>query len=479
MEPARSLVSNSLEQFNVGSKRLDIFPEKSASNIINYITKTQLCMTVALLNLDYRMKNCDVLYVSITIIAVVFLFAMLVSSLSDSTLDHRKVTDVYAQPYLEMVKNRNLTIDLGNGLKTNATLTYPATGKGPFPGVLLIQGAAALRPIPEIAPYLSERGFAVLQYDKRGTNSVNHTIIDTNVWGNTTVNDLIHDAEKALNVLIQQPEVDPKRASIVGHSEGTIITPRVAIDNSTNVKNIVLMGTVAQNMDKDIMYNQAVDLPLRYATQVLDKNHTGFVSIQQMAKDPMPFNHMLPVYAVLNNNTEEILSTLTKEFGTGGYVSINEQLKPSLIKSYENLTALNISNMTALNTKCNNISGCPVWMKSHQMLIPTLSIIGNVSNSTGILLLNGENDSQVPVQQTFLLQQRLTDVNHPDHTLITYPNLGHDFYPSSEWFTGDGPIEPYVLADLYAWLAAHSGLSHYIPTPTSTLGTNTSSSSRG
>src|SRR5262245_14142973 len=215
---------------------------------------TQLCMTVALLNLDYRRKNCDVLYVSITIIAVVFLFAMLVSSLSDSTLDHRKVTDVYAQPYLEMVKNRNLTIDLGNGLKTNATLTYPSVGKGPFPGVLLISGAAPGRPFtPELAPYLSERGFAVLQYDKRGTSGVNNTIIDPNIWGNMTVNNLIHDAEKALNVLIQQPEVDPKRASIVGHSEGTVITPRVAIDNSTNVKNIVLMGTVAQNMDKDIM----------------------------------------------------------------------------------------------------------------------------------------------------------------------------------------------------------------------------------
>jgi hypothetical protein len=104
-------------------------------------------------------------------------------------------------------------------------------------------------------------------------------------------------------------------------------------------------------------------------------------------------------------------------------------------------------------------------------------------------MLNGENDSQTPVQQAFLLQQRLTDVKHPDHTLITYPNLGHVFYPSSQWFTeptpsqyklvtGIGPIEPYVLADLYAWLEAHSGLSHsYIATPTSTLAANSSSSS--
>jgi hypothetical protein len=180
----------------------------------------------------------------------------------------------------------------------------------------------------------------------------------------------------------------------------------------------------------------------------------------------------VPIYAALTNNTKVILATLTKEFGTSGYVSIDKQLKPLLMKSYENLTALNLS-------KCNNIGGCPIWYRSQLSLIPTLSIIGNVSKSTGILLLNGENDSQVPVQQAFLLQQRLTDVNHPDHTLITYPNLGHFFYPSSQWLTMQGPIEPYVLADLYSWLAAHSGLSHpYITTPTSTLGANTTSSGK-
>ena len=46
-------------------------------------------------------------------------------------------------------------------------------------------------PVPffEIAQYLSERGFAVLRYDKRGIG-VNYTILDTNVWGNLTMDDL-------------------------------------------------------------------------------------------------------------------------------------------------------------------------------------------------------------------------------------------------------------------------------------------------
>ena len=422
------------------------------------------------------------------------------SCLSTTSIFNQQDQDqALAQQYIQTIKYRNLVIDLGKGVKTHAQLTLPAVGKGPFPAVLLVSGSGANdknetlgfvhktgpkppMPLWQTAQYLSERGFAVLRYDKRGVDG-NFTIVDKNIWANTTINDLIQDSKKALNVLVQQPEVDPKRISIIGHSEGTAIAPRVAIDNSTKVKNIILMGTVAQNL-RDIVYYQYVNLPSEYATQELDKNHTGLISIQQISNDPHRYsvlvNLLVPssvLYTFLRTHDTKVISNaLVNKFGNNtiqdGYISIDKQLRPLLIKKYENLTASNPS-------KCNNVEGCPALLRSYFDLIPTLSIIGNVSKSTGILLLNGENDSLTPVQQTFLLQQRLTEVNHPDHTLITYPNLGHQFYPSSQWKTGVGPFEPYVLADVYAWLESHSGLSHsYITTPTSTLGANTSSPSK-
>jgi dipeptidyl aminopeptidase/acylaminoacyl peptidase len=79
--------------------------------------------------------------------------------------------------------------------------------------------------------------------------------------------------------------------------------------------------------------------------------------------------------------------------------------------------------------------------------------MSKVPSTTSILIMQGKNDSQTPIQQAFLLQQKLTDVRHPDHTLITYPNLGHVFYPSSQWLTAYGPIEQRVLEDLYGWLS--------------------------
>ena len=52
---------------------------------------------------------------------------------------------VYAQSDLPTIKSRDLVIDLDNGLKTNAQLTYPAvdSGNGKYPGVLLITGSGA------------------------------------------------------------------------------------------------------------------------------------------------------------------------------------------------------------------------------------------------------------------------------------------------------------------------------------------------
>ena len=160
-------------------------------------------------------------------------------------------------------------------------------------------------------------------------------------------------------------------------------------------------------------------------------------------------NFLLPSSLLHTNDTKEITNALMKEFGSSGFINIDEQLKPFLIKGYENITAFNL-------LKCDTTGVCPILWKSLADMPTNLSFIRNVSNSTGILILNGENDAQTPVQQAFLLHQKLNEVNHTDHTLMTYTELGHVFYPSSKWQTVVGPIQPNVLADLYSWLELHS-----------------------
>jgi uncharacterized protein len=50
-------------------------------------------------------------------------------------------------------------------------------------------------------------------------------------------------------------------------------------------------------------------------------------------------------------------------------------------------------------------------------------------------IFNEENDSQTTVQQALALKQKLDEQVHINHELITYPDLGHLFYPSSIWKT--------------------------------------------
>jgi alpha-beta hydrolase superfamily lysophospholipase len=365
------------------------------------------------------------------------------SILSNPTYNY--LISALAQPFIQTVKYRDLVIDLGNGVQTNAQLTIPAVGNGPFPGVLLVAGSGVVdmnetlspdsKPFWQISQYLSERGFAVLRYDKRGVGA-NSQIIDYNIWGNLTFDDLKNDAEIALGVLTQQPEVDPSKITLIGHSEGTIIAPRIAIDqenktNSTTIKNIVLMASAATTM-ADLAYYQKVGIVLEYMHQVLDKNGTGSISVQEAIQDPL-----VGRFVVTNFGND----TATR------FVDIERQVKPLLEKALEEFTQADV------NARCDNPEGCPIWFNSAVNLEPNLSVIGNLSKSTSVLMLNGENDPLTPVQQSFLLEQRLTEVDHPDHTLITYPGLGHTFAISPQWSTGLGPVEQNVLSDLHSWLS--------------------------
>ncbi|HEU5119629.1 MAG TPA: hypothetical protein VFT71_01465 [Candidatus Nitrosocosmicus sp.] len=134
---------------------------------------------------------------------VLLILSIIISLYSLSFILFGNNFTILAQQDLETIKYRDLVIDLGNGLKTNAQLTIPAVGEGPFPGVVIFPGAGAGSVLPptstysHMAEYLSDRGFAVLIYDKRGVGP-NFTISDSNAWGNLTFKDLKQDAEKAL-----------------------------------------------------------------------------------------------------------------------------------------------------------------------------------------------------------------------------------------------------------------------------------------
>lgn len=390
------------------------------------------------------------------------------------------------QQLLQTIKKRDLTIelDMQHQIQTRAQLTLPTVGEGPFPAVLLIHGSGAAdmdgyippelsgtetgaRIFWQIAEYLSERGFVVLRYDKRGVGE-NATILNPEVFENATVQQLQRDAEVALDVLMQQPEVDRANITLIGISEGTTIAPRIAAERPDNVKNIVLMGAASQRL-YDIMYANLVNRTILFARELWDDNHDGLLSLQEVLTHPGE-------YLTVPTSSPAATTTADNDTATGNNTMISniDTVTTSAAATITNTTistqpitlkqwypGLDANNDTLVEIDQELIpfalalfeqTAEDPWLQSHRKIAPNLIAIESLRPITRILILQGEEDNQTYLEQALLLEQKLTQMKYPDHMLITYPGLGHTFHPAQGLLQPLGPIQDYVLADLHTWL---------------------------
>lgn len=109
---------------------------------------------------------------------------------------------------------RNGALDL------SGTLMLPPT-PGPHAAVVLapMSTNAPREAYRQQAEFFVSQGLAALIYDKRGVGESKGDVRDTGL------NDLADDAVAAVRLLQQQPEVDPKRVGVWGHSQGGWVAP--------------------------------------------------------------------------------------------------------------------------------------------------------------------------------------------------------------------------------------------------------------
>jgi len=152
----------------------------------------------------------------------------------------RPQTPVKPYPYRE----EQVTFeDAAGHVKLAGTLTLPQ-GAGPFPAVVLVSGSGPNtrnEPIMGhqlflvLADHLTRHGIAVLRYDKRGTG------VSTGDYAKATTQDFANDADAAAAWLRGRQEIDPAKVGLIGHSEGGLIAPMVAVGDP-KVGFIVMMA---------------------------------------------------------------------------------------------------------------------------------------------------------------------------------------------------------------------------------------------
>ncbi|MEQ1902694.1 MAG: alpha/beta fold hydrolase [Pirellulaceae bacterium] len=155
---------------------------------------------------------------------------------------------------------KELSIPTVEGVTISGTLALPK-GTGPFPVVITVSGSGPQdrdetildhKPFLVLTEALTKRGIAVFRYDERGVGK------STGNYATSNTKDFAEDASRLLNYLAKQKEVDPKRMGIIGHSEGGIVAPMVAVKRG-DLAAIVLMAGPAVT-GKQIVLNQTREI---------------------------------------------------------------------------------------------------------------------------------------------------------------------------------------------------------------------------
>ncbi|HZO93585.1 MAG TPA: alpha/beta fold hydrolase [Candidatus Baltobacteraceae bacterium] len=148
-----------------------------------------------------------------------------------------------------------------DGTRLAGTLTIP-DGRGPFPALVLVAGSGPQDRDERVGPnaiflqlanVLSNAGYAVLRYDKRGVGASGR-------GGAPTRDAFLGDVRAAFAFARARPEVDPKRLYLLGHSEGGELVPTVAA-HDPRVAGIVLMAPPADSIARILMQQVLASVP--------------------------------------------------------------------------------------------------------------------------------------------------------------------------------------------------------------------------
>ncbi len=153
------------------------------------------------------------------------------------------------------VQTRNVAFQ-GNGIVLAGTLFTP-TGKGPFPGIVVVHGSAPLKRgfYSVWAERIARAGFIVLVTDKRGVGGTGGTFNNQDNGSRANLSLLAGDVVAAVEYLATQPDVDPARLGLVGVSQAGWVAP-LAASRSTRIRYLALVTAPAVSVFEEHVWSE-------------------------------------------------------------------------------------------------------------------------------------------------------------------------------------------------------------------------------
>jgi dienelactone hydrolase len=305
----------------------------------------------------------------------------------------------YADPTLVMERD----VKVGSAPALPGTLTLPKDARG-VPGVVLVHGSGpqdrdetigATRVFRDLALGLSSRGVAVIRYEKR-------TRVDP-LGVVTQKEEVVDPALAAIDVLRKQPEVDPQRVVVVGHSQGGALAPRIAQADG-RLAGIAVLAGPTRSLQDSIVAQFTYLSSIQPASAALRKAIGEAVAFKKATEDP-----------ALRPDADLVVPGGGRL--TGAYLLDARGFHPEQI---------------AETLPC------------------------------AVLVLQGERDYQVTFGDDFQGWRRALSGN-PRATLTSYPTLDHRFVAgdgasSPAQYGLPGHVDAQVVSDVAAWIA---GLAPY------------------
>lgn len=298
-----------------------------------------------------------------------------------------------------------------NGTLTLPTVTQESANRG-SPCVLFITGSGqqdrdetlfSHKPFAVIADALARAGVASLRVDDRGWAGAKDP-----AGKEATSETFARDTAAGVEFLIHQPEVDPARVGLIGHSEGGLIAPAVAAAHPESVSFIVLLAGPGVT-GRDVLERQMV--AIMKAQGATDEQVTKAAAHQRQTLTAIAAGDETAARASLRETLKEGDATGT--------------LKD---KALEDAVEMGMRQADS------------AWMR-HFLTRDPREALRKVR--CPVLVLNGGKDTQVvPAQNVPEVVKALLDGGNTAVTARVFPNLNHLFQNVGE--KGTGGVDEYA-----------------------------------